>query len=56
VVQATVRDAHDRDFDVVVLEDCCAAHSAQEHANSIQSLGRFCRVVDSSAPDFSFGD
>ncbi len=54
VVQATVRDAHDRDFDVVVLEDCCAAHSAQEHANSIGSLGRFCKVVDSSAADFAF--
>lgn len=47
VVQATVRDAHDRDFDVVLLEDCCAAHSAEEHANSIQSLSRFCRVVNS---------
>ncbi|TSH96454.1 cysteine hydrolase [Verticiella sediminum] len=46
VVQATVRDAHDRDFDVVVLEDCCAAHSAEEHANSIQSLARFCRIAD----------
>ncbi|MBO9356489.1 isochorismatase family protein [Bordetella petrii] len=47
VVQATVRDAHDRDFDVVVLEDCCAAHTAEEHANSIQSLSRFCRVAGS---------
>jgi nicotinamidase-related amidase len=53
VVQATVRDAHDRDFEVVVLEDCCAAHSAQEHANSIGSLGRFCRVTSSDEVDFS---
>ena len=53
VVQATVRDAHDRDFEVVVLEDCCAAHSTEEHANSIQSLGRFCRVVNSA--DEAFG-
>ncbi|WP_255592567.1 cysteine hydrolase family protein [Bordetella sp. BOR01] len=45
VVQAAVRDAHDRDFDVVLFEDCCAAHSAEEHANSIQSLARFCRVA-----------
>jgi nicotinamidase-related amidase len=45
VVQATVRDAHDRDYEVVVLEDCCAAHSAEEHANSIQSLRRFCQVT-----------
>lgn len=52
VVQATVRDAHDRDYEVVVLEDCCAAHSAEEHANSIQSIGRFCTVVNSSDVDF----
>ena len=53
VVQATVRDAHDRDYEVIVLDDCCAAHSAQEHANSIESIRRFCRVetVDSVAFD-----
>ncbi|MBV8621773.1 MAG: cysteine hydrolase [Curvibacter sp.] len=45
VVQALVREAHDRDFEVVVLEDCCAAHSAEEHANSIGSLRRFCQVT-----------
>jgi hypothetical protein len=33
---------------MVVLEDCCAAHSAQEHANSMQSLGRFCTVAGSA--------
>lgn len=48
VVQATVRDAHDRDFEVVVLEDCCAAHSAQEHQNSIGSIGRFCTIAQSA--------
>lgn len=48
VVQATVRDAHDRDLEVVVLEDCCAAHSAQEHWNSIGSIGRFCTVAQSA--------
>lgn len=52
VVQATVRDAHDRDLQVVLLEDCCAAHSLQEHQNSIQSVGRFCKVVDSRELDF----
>lgn len=46
-VQAAVRDAHDRDFEVVLLEDCCAAHSATEHANSVESLRRFCTVTTS---------
>ena len=45
VVQACVRDAHDRDFEVVVLEDACCAHSLQEHQNSIGSISRFCKVT-----------
>ena len=53
VVQATVRDAHDRDYDVVVLEDCTAAHSEEEHRNSMQSIGRFCRVMTSTTVDFA---
>lgn len=53
VVQATVRDAHDRDYEVVLLEDCCAAHSAQEHENSVQSLGRFCTVTTSDQVVFA---
>ena len=52
VVQATVRDAHDRDFDVVVIEDACCAHSAEEHANSMGSIARFCRVVQSDSIHF----
>lgn len=49
VVQATVRDAHDRDFDVVVLEDCCAGPNEQEHANSLASIARFCSVAKSDS-------
>jgi nicotinamidase-related amidase len=52
VVQATVRDAHDRDFEVVVIEDACCAHSEQEHLNSIQSISRFCRVEKAASVDF----
>jgi nicotinamidase-related amidase len=52
VVQATVRDGHDRDYAMVLLEDCCAAHSAEEHRNSIGSLGRFCRVTTTDDVDF----
>ena len=52
VVQATVRDGHDRDYEMIVLEDCCAAHSAEEHANSIGSLKRFCTVTTSAEVAF----
>lgn len=53
VVQACVRDAHDRDFQVVVIEDACCAHSEQEHQNSIQSISRFCTVEKAAAVNFA---
>jgi len=52
VVQATVREGHDRDFEMVVLEDCCCAHSAVEHANSMGSLARFGKRTTSAEVDF----
>lgn len=52
VVQATVREAHDRDYEVIVLEDACAAHSAEEHVNSINSLRRFCTVATTDSVTF----
>lgn len=45
VVQATVRDAHDRDYEVHLVEDACCAHSEEEHRNSIGSVTRFCAKV-----------
>ena len=48
VVQATVREGHDRDYEMVVLEDCCCGLSTQEHENAIEGLKRFC-VITSSA-------
>lgn len=53
VVQATVRDGHDRDYEIAVLEDCCAAHSAEEHGNSIGSLKRFCTITTSGEVSFA---
>lgn len=48
VVQAAVREGHDRDYEMVLLEDCCCALSAEEHEGALQSLRRFCRVTTSS--------
>jgi nicotinamidase-related amidase len=48
VVQAIVREGHDRDYEMVVLEDCCCALSAEEHDNAINGLRRFCRLTTSS--------
>ncbi|HEY0294437.1 MAG TPA: cysteine hydrolase [Bordetella sp.] len=48
VVQAMVREGHDRDYTMVVLEDCCCALSAEEHDGAIKSLQRFCCRVTNS--------
>ncbi len=47
-VQACARDAHDRDYQVVVVEDICAAATAGEHAASMELLRRIASVVSSS--------
>ena len=52
VVQATVREGHDRDFEMIVIEDGSAAHSADEHKNSMGSIGRFCKIETSSTVSF----
>ena len=48
VVQAAVRDGHDRDFEMVVLEDCSCGLSAEEHDIAIKSLQRFCKITTSA--------
>jgi nicotinamidase-related amidase len=52
VVQATAREGHDRDYEMVLLEDCCASFSAEEHANSMAMLGRFAQITTSAAVQF----
>lgn len=44
-VASTVRDAHVRDFETVVLEDACAAFSPSVHATAIDALRPVCRVA-----------
>jgi nicotinamidase-related amidase len=53
VVQATVREGHDRDYEIVVLEDCCCASSEEEHQNAIAGLKRFCTIATSATVQFS---
>jgi len=44
-VQATVRDAHDRDYQVCVLEDACAAADPAQHEASMALLGAIAKVL-----------
>jgi nicotinamidase-related amidase len=48
VVQATVREGHDRDYEIVLLEDCCCGTSEEEHVNAIKGLTRFCTLTTSA--------
>jgi nicotinamidase-related amidase len=52
VVQAAVREGHDRDYEMVLLEDCCCALSAEEHESAIKLLQRFCQLKTSTTVDF----
>lgn len=44
-VASTVRDAHVRDFDCVVLEDGCAAFSRDVHSAAIEGLRPVARIA-----------
>jgi ureidoacrylate peracid hydrolase len=44
-VASTVRDAHVRDFETIVLEDGCAAFTPATHDTAIAALKPVCRVA-----------
>jgi nicotinamidase-related amidase len=53
VVQAAVREGHDRDYEMVIVEDGCCGLSVEEHETAIKSLQRFCKLTNSA--DVVFG-
>jgi nicotinamidase-related amidase len=53
VVHSGAREAHDRDYEVVILEDCCAGVSADEHAHALACMGRFGRIATSAEFDWN---
>ncbi len=44
-VASTARDAHVRDYDVVILKDGCAAFSQEAHDATIGSLATIARIA-----------
>lgn len=52
VVSAAVREGHDRDYDCVLLEDCCAGATQQEHEHALSGLRRYAQVTTAGAVDF----
>lgn len=44
-IQSTARDAHDRDYQVIVLQDACGAKDKHTHENSITLLKDISNVI-----------
>lgn len=44
-VQAAARDAHDRDFVVHVVEDCCGEANELDHTTSLVPLKKISNVI-----------
>ncbi len=53
VVHSGAREAHDRDYEVVILEDCCAGVTPDEHMHAVACLGRYATIVNSTVFDFA---
>jgi len=47
-VQSATREAHDRDYRVVVLEDLCGAGNEEDHAHALRLLAKVATVAKST--------
>lgn len=54
VVHSGVREGHDRDYDCVVLEDCCVATDEQQHRFVLDGMRRLATI--SNSREFAFTD
>ena len=53
VVHSGAREAHDRDYEVAILEDCCAGVTPDEHTHAIACMGRYGKIVNSAEFDWA---
>lgn len=44
-VQATARDAHDRDYKVAIVEPACGAANPVDHSYALHLIGRFANII-----------
>jgi len=44
-IESTVRDAHDRDFQCHVFENCCAASDVEVHKTSLLNLAKISAII-----------
>ncbi len=53
VVHSGAREAHDRDYECIVLEDCCAGATTDEHESALRCIARFAAIRNSLEVDFT---
>ncbi|OCH98811.1 isochorismatase [Legionella jamestowniensis] len=44
-ITSTAREAHDRDYNVLIIEEACAAATEEIHRNSLELLSRVANVI-----------
>ena len=47
-VESTARDGYHRDYNVILIEDCCGAYDQQEHAATLNNISKFFGTVTTS--------
>jgi ureidoacrylate peracid hydrolase len=47
-VESTARDGYHRDYNVILIEDCCGAYDKAEHAATLNNIGKFFGTVITS--------
>jgi nicotinamidase-related amidase len=52
-VLSLAKEGHDRDYEIVVLEDCCAALTDEQHAAVIEQMQRIATLTTSKDVAFS---
>jgi nicotinamidase-related amidase len=52
VVQAAVREGHDRDYACTILEDCCCGATEDEHNFALAGLRRYAEISTSGSVSF----
>jgi nicotinamidase-related amidase len=52
VVHTGAREGHDRDYECIVLRDCCAGATVDEHESALRCLARYAAIRDSTEVDF----
>lgn len=52
-VLSAAKDGHDRDYDMVVLEDCCCALSGAQHQAVIEQLQRIAAITTAAEVEFA---